>query len=120
MGSLPGAPMAPADGPLAGGPIGRRRPTLRDVAALAGVSFKTVSRVVNGESGVSPAVADRVREAADQLGYRPNAAATALRRSDHRTATFGVLLEDAGNPFFAALLRGIEEVARGNGVAVFT
>ena len=120
MGSLPGAPMAPADGPPAGGSIGRRRPTLRDVAALAGVSFKTVSRVVNGESGVSAAVADRVREAADQIGYRPNAAATALRRADHRTATFGVLLEDAGNPFFAALLRGIEEVARGNGVAVFT
>ena len=120
MGSLPGAPMAPTGGPPVGGPIGRRRPTLRDVAALAGVSFKTVSRVVNGESGVSPAVADRVREAADHLGYRPNAAATALRRSDHRTATFGVLLEDAGNPFFAALLRGIEEVARGNGVAVFT
>ena len=119
MGSLPGAPMAPADGPPAGGPIGRRRPTLRDVAALAGVSFKTVSRVVNGESGVSPAVADRVREAADQLGYRPNAAATALRRADHRTATFGVLLEDAGNPFFAALLRGIEDVARDRGVAVF-
>jgi LacI family transcriptional regulator len=90
------------------------------VAALAGVSFKTVSRVVNDEPGVSPAVADRVREAADALGYRPNAAATALRRSDHRTATFGVLLEDASNPFFATLLRGIEDVARERGVAVFT
>ena len=98
----------------------RRRPTLRDVAALAGVSFKTVSRVVNGEPGVSPAVAERVRSAADTLGYRPNAAATALRRADGRTATFGVLLEDAGNPFFATLLRGIEEVARERGVAVFT
>jgi LacI family transcriptional regulator len=89
------------------------------VAALAGVSFKTVSRVVNDEPGVSPAVADRVRAAADELGYRPNAAATALRRADGRTATFGVLLEDAGNPFFASLLRGIEDVARDRGVAVF-
>lgn len=99
---------------------GRRRPTSRDVAALAGVSFKTVSRVVNHEPGVSPSVAERVRVAADELGYRPNAAATALRRADGRTATFGVLLEDAGNPFFAALLRGIEEVARSRGVAVFS
>ena len=102
MASLPSAPTAP----------GTRRPTLRDVAALAGVSFKTVSRVVNGEPGVSTAVTDRVREAADALGYRPNAAATALRRADGRTATFGVLLEDAGNHFFAMLLRGIEDVAR--------
>lgn len=103
-----------------GPPPAVRRPTLRDVAALAGVSFKTVSRVVNGEPGVSPAVAARVREAADALSYRPNAAATALRRADGRTSTFGVLLEDAGNPFFASLLRGIEEVARSRGVAVFT
>lgn len=97
-----------------------RRPTLRDVAALAGVSFKTVSRVVNEEPGVSAEVAQRVRLAADTLGYRPNAAATALRRADHRTATFGVLLEDASNPFFATLLRGIEDVARQRGIAVFT
>ncbi len=102
-----------------GGPLPLRRPTLRDVAALAGVSFKTVSRVVNGEPGVSPDVMSRVRSAADTLGYRPNAAATALRRADRRTATFGVLLEDAGNPFFATLLRGVEDVARQRGVAVF-
>lgn len=115
MGSLPEVVLG---GPPGTGP--GRRPTLRDVAALAGVSFKTVSRVVNGEPGVSPAVADRVRTAADELGYRPNAAATALRRADGRTATFGVLLEDAGNHFFAMLLRGIEDVARERGVAVFT
>lgn len=109
MASLP----TPSEAPV-------RRPTLRDVAALAGVSFKTVSRVVNEEPGVSPEVTSRVRAAADTLGYRPNAAATALRRADGRTATFGVLLEDAGNPFFAALLRGIEDVARQRGVAVFS
>lgn len=132
MGSLPRLPVAAGQGPpspgLAPPPVthsqvpspSRRRPTLRDVAALAGVSFKTVSRVVNGEPGVSPAVSGRVREAADQLGYRPNAAATALRRADGRTATFGVLLEDSGNPFFASLLRGIEDVARERGVAVFS
>ena len=126
MASLPGLPVAAGQGPPTPGlPMpatgaARRRPTLRDVAALAGVSFKTVSRVVNGEPGVSPGVSGRVREAADQLGYRPNAAATALRRADGRTATFGVLLEDSGNPFFASLLRGIEDVARERGVAAFT
>ena len=52
------APQSPAP------PSGRRRPTSRDVAALAGVSFKTVSRVVNHEPGVSPSVAERVRVAA--------------------------------------------------------
>ena len=104
---------------LSAGRVGRRRPTLRDVAAEAGVSFKTVSRVVNGEPGVSPDLAARVRAAAEALGYRPNAAATALRRADGRTATLGVLLEDAGNPFFATALRGIEEVARMRGIAVF-
>jgi LacI family transcriptional regulator len=109
MASLPSSPQAPP-----------RRPTLRDVAAVAGVSFKTVSRVVNAEPGVSPEVAARVRAAAVTLGYRPNAAATALRRADGRTATLGVLLEDAGNHFFAMLLRGIEDVARERGVAVFT
>jgi LacI family transcriptional regulator len=98
----------------------RRRPTLRDVAALAGVSFKTVSRVVNGEPGVSAPVAERVRAAAEQIGFRPNAAATALRRADGRTATVGVLLEDTGNPFFAALLRGVEDTVRARGVAVFS
>ncbi len=108
MASLPTPSGAPA-----------RRPTLRDVAALAGVSFKTVSRVVNDEPGVSPQLADRVRIAADTLGYRPNAAATALRRADGRTATLGVLLEDASNPFFATLLRGIEDVAQERGLAVF-
>ena len=118
MASLPAAPEGLAPSPSRAGPP--KRPTLRDVAALAGVSFKTVSRVVNAEPGVSTAVADRVRQAAATLGYRPNAAATALRRADGRTATFGVLLEDAGNHFFATLLRGIEDVARERGVAVFT
>ena len=122
MASLSTAPGGPAGGPAEEAGLGAsaRRPTLRDVAALAGVSFKTVSRVVNDEPGVSPGVAARVREAADTLGYRPNAVATALRRADGRTSTLGVLLEDAGNPFFATLLRGIEEVARSRGVAVFT
>jgi len=89
---------------------------MRDVAALAGVSFKTVSRVINGVSTVDPALAARVNAAADRLGYRPNLTASSLRRSDGRTATIGTLVEDAANPFSASLLRAIENAARERGV----
>ncbi len=91
---------------------------MRDVAALAGVSFKTVSRVVNGVSTVDPALAARVRDAAAKLGYRPNLTASSLRRSDGRTATIGMLVEDAGNPFSASLMRTVENIARQRRVLV--
>lgn len=96
----------------------RSRPTMREVAALAGVAIKTVSRVVNGVPTVDPAIAARVREAADKLGYRPNLTASSLRRGDGRTATIGMLVEDAANPFSAALTRTVENVARGRGSLV--
>jgi LacI family transcriptional regulator len=91
---------------------------MREVAALAKVSFKTVSRVVNGEPGVSAAVARRVLEAAERLDYRHNLTASSLRRADGRSATIGVLLEDVSNPFSSALHRSIEDVAAGRGVLV--
>ena len=96
----------------------RSRPTMREVAALAGVAIKTVSRVVNEVPTVDPAIAARVREAADKLGYRPNLTASSLRRGDGRTATIGMLVEDAANPFSAALTRTVENVARGRGSLV--
>jgi LacI family transcriptional regulator len=89
---------------------------MRDVAALAGVSLKTVSRVVNGVSTVDPVLVTRVREASGKLGYRPNLTASSLRRSDGRTATIGMLVEDVANPFSAALMRAAENVARDRGV----
>lgn len=88
------------------------RPTMRDVAALAQVAIKTVSRVMNGEPSVAPHLAARVHEAAAKLGYRPNLTASSLRRGDRRTATIGLLLEDVANPFSAALLRAVEDEAR--------
>lgn len=94
------------------------RPTMRDVAALAGVAIKTVSRVVNGVATVDPVMAARVRDAADKLGYRPNLTASNLRRSDGRTGTIGMLVEDAANPFSAALMRTVENAARARGVLV--
>lgn len=89
---------------------------MRDVAALAGVAIKTVSRVVNGVSTVDPVLVARVREAADKLGYRPNLTASNLRRADGRTATIGMLVEDAANPFSASLMRTVEDAARARGV----
>jgi LacI family transcriptional regulator len=89
---------------------------MRDVAALAGVAVKTVSRVMNDVPTVDAQLAARVRTAADKLGYRPNLAASNLRRSGGRTDTVGLLVEDVGNPFSAALHRAIEAVARTRGV----
>jgi LacI family transcriptional regulator len=92
---------------------------MREVAALAKVSIKTVSRVVNGEPGVSPSLARRVAAASERLSYRHNLTASSLRRSDGRSATIGVVLEDVANPFASALHRSIEDVAVQRGVLVF-
>jgi LacI family transcriptional regulator len=91
---------------------------MHDVAALARVSLKTVSRVINHEPGVSPELARRVQQAATQLDYRPNLAARSLRQAGGRTATIGLLLEDVGNPFSSGIHRAIEDAARARGVAV--
>jgi LacI family transcriptional regulator len=93
---------------------------MRDVARLAGVSVKTVSRVVNAESGVSPALAVRVQQVIDELGFRPHAGARTLRRSDGRTAAIALLLEDVANPFSAAVQRAVEDEAVPRGVMVFS
>ena len=92
---------------------------MKDVAALSGVSIKTVSRVINEQSGVGPEVAKRVLAAAQSLGYRPNLSASSLRRTDRRSATLGVVFEDLSNPFDSALLRAVEDRARESGFLVF-
>ncbi|CAA9524754.1 MAG: putative LacI-family transcriptional regulator, partial [uncultured Thermoleophilia bacterium] len=66
------------------------------------------------------ALAARVHDAARMLGYRHNAAASALRRADGITASIGLILEDVANPFFSAVHRGIEDVARERGYLTFT
>lgn len=92
---------------------------MREVAALAGVSLKTVSRVINAEPAVSDELASRVRAAVDRLDYRHNRAASNLRRLDGRSAAIGVVLEDVANPFSSTLHREIENVALRHGVLVF-
>src|SRR5215470_1249269 len=90
-----------------------------DVAALAGVGLATVSRVVNGKPGVSPAARARVLAAMEQLDYRHNAYASSLRRLDRKTATIGLVLEDVANPWMSAVHRAVEDFARARGVLVF-
>src|SRR5438093_6454993 len=93
------------------------RPAMTDVALAAGVSLKTVSRVVNEERGVRPETAGLVREAILQLGFRRNDMARALRRGQ-RSRTLGLVIEDVSNPFYSAITRGVEEVARRRGMLV--
>jgi LacI family transcriptional regulator len=95
-----------------------RRPTMNDVAASAGVSLKSVSRVINDEVGASPETRERVLQAAHDLGYRRNDAARALRRSDGRSASLGLVLEDIANPFASALNSAVEAVAGRQGSLV--
>ena len=99
-------------------PNARTRPTIREVAALAGTSLKTVSRVVNGESGVSDELSLRVRSAIDRLGYRHNLTASSLRRGDGKTRSVGMLASNVANPLDAAVHHTIEEIASRRGVVV--
>lgn len=96
-----------------------RRTTMTDVARLAGVSLKTVSRVVNGVESVDAAMTDRVRQAAEDLGYRPNFAAAVLR-SGGNTATIGLLIKDLRNEFYATIAAAAADVARANGYQLIT
>jgi LacI family transcriptional regulator len=84
--------------------------TIVDVAREADVSTATVSRVLNGTSGVSADRAGRVRDAAARLGYVPCGSARALRRQ--QATVWAAIVPDIANPFFTALVRGIEDVAR--------
>ena len=91
--------------------MARSRPTLKDVADRAGVSFKTVSRVVNGEGGVSDDLTVRVEAAVHDLGFRRNHSARTLRRSGQRAGTIGVVHSDIANPFAAAVHAAFERSA---------
>jgi LacI family transcriptional regulator len=90
-------------------PPQRTRPKMSDVAAEAGVSLKTVSRVVNGVGYVSEETLASVQSAIEQLGFRRNDLARQLRQGT--TATIGLVLEDVADPFYSVLTRAVEDVA---------
>jgi LacI family transcriptional regulator len=97
----------------------RTRPTMRDVAELAGVSLKTVSRVINEEPGVAAHTAERVGAAIAELGFQRNDLARSLRQG-RSSATIGLITEDVGNPFYSAIAQAVEHAAREHGCMLIT
>lgn len=94
-----------------------RPPTMADIARKADVSVSTVSRVINQNVTVDPATEKRVRDAIQELGYRPNLLARSFRR--RVTHTIGLLVPDNSNPFFAEVARMIEDAGFKEGYNVF-
>ena len=93
------------------------RVTMADVAREAGVSAMTVSRVINDKGDVSEETRHRVLKVIERVGYRPSGIARGL--ATRRTGTFGLVIPDVANPFFADVARGAEEVAYAHGYNVF-
>lgn len=94
------------------------RPTMKDVASRARVALKTVSRVVNGEPGVTPETTNRVLGAIEDLGFRRNESARLLRTG--RTATLGFIAGSWTDPDHAAVCQGLEDVARSHGYLLYS
>jgi len=91
----------------------RSRVTIRDVAALAGVSHQTVSRVINGHERVTPETRQRVMRAIDDLGYRPNEVARSMAQG--RTRLLACFSPNLIDYTFASLIEGAEQMARQQG-----
>ncbi len=90
--------------------------TLRDVARLADVSIATASAVINNKGRVSEKLRARVASAMRALDYHPDQVARSLKV--RRTNTIGMLIPDVTNPFFTAVMQGVEDEARRNGYSV--
>lgn len=91
--------------------------TIKDIARHANVSHSTVSRALHGNSLISDKTAERIRQAAHELGYRPSAAARSLKT--RRSQALGVIVSSIDDPFFGEVLQGIEEVAQNKGYSLF-
>ena len=96
--------------------MSERSPTIVDVAARAGVSTGTVSNVLSGSRHVRPETRARVEAAFAELEFRPNRIARAL--SQRRTSTIAMVIPDVTNPFFAELVRTVEQSLAAAGYAV--
>ena len=90
-----------------------------DVANVAGVSLKTVSRVINGEPGVRPDTVRRVLEASAGLRYERNDLAASLRHGV-RSFTLGLVIEDVANPFYSSIAQAVEDSARERSTLLIT
>ncbi|MGD8166597.1 LacI family DNA-binding transcriptional regulator [Herbiconiux sp. P16] len=94
-------------------------PTMKDVAAAAGVSLKTVSRHVNGATNIDPVLAGRIAAAIVALGYRHNLAAASIRPG-RSAKVIGLVISDLANPYWSALARSVERVLSENGYLLMT
>jgi LacI family transcriptional regulator len=94
----------------------RSLPTISDVAAQAGVSPATVSRVIQGAKNVRPATREKVQRAIDELGYVPSAVAQSLRSK--RTRSLALVVSDITNAFWTTVVRGVEDEAHSRGYSV--
>lgn len=92
------------------------KPTIKDIAAKAKVSINTVSRALNDKDDVRKETRDRILAIADELGYVPNLLAKGLL--GRRSLTIGVIVTDNANPFYAQILKGMEDYAREAGYSI--
>ncbi|WP_176222276.1 LacI family DNA-binding transcriptional regulator [Tuberibacillus sp. Marseille-P3662] len=91
--------------------------TMNDVAKKSGFSVATVSAVINNSPVVSPKSREKILEAINDLGYRPNAIARSLKNA--KTSSIGVIVRDITNPYYPEIVSGLEEVAWENNYEVF-
>lgn len=96
--------------------MARKKVTIQDISAVSGVSPSTVSRVLTGKAPVSHEKREAVQLAIDRLNYRPNYLARSLKTDT--TYSVGLLLNDITNPFYSAIVRGVEEEANSLGYSV--
>lgn len=92
--------------------------TVRDVALLAKVSLGTVSNYLNDRKPIAPATRQRIDAAIEELAFVPNSASRIMR--GQRSTAIGFVIPDAGNPFFAEVARGVEDVALDAGLVIVT
>ena len=91
----------------------RKKPTMKDVAKLAGVTQPTVSYVINGTATISEEVRERVYKAIEELHYKPNYNAVALKTQ--RTRTIGIIIADITNAYYAHMVSLLEKELTRNG-----
>ena len=110
---MPMEPLQDSGSPAVAGRGRGRRPqtTMNDLAVAAGVSLKTVSRVINGEPGVTAETLSKVEAAIEALGYQRNDLAASLR-SGVGSNTIGLVIEDVANPFYARVAQAVEDISR--------
>ena len=92
------------------------KPTMAEIAAIAGVSKPTVSKVMNGQPGVAPRTRERVQRVIAERGYVRHGAARAL--SAGRTGAVNLVVKEIDNPYFAEIIRGVEETLERAGLSM--